>query len=171
VKEWIIFLVGALGGSLVGSGATIYTHHHKHRYEKRNRDRDKKQQAYTQFAQFASLYFNQLLLLADVNPILFRIDNGTADYADLEELRRVYKRVMGGYEDLYESTSTAINEISMVAPKHVAEAAKDVFGMSVRLIEQLTRNENDEIEATESMFRKLLLEFRGVARSDLDIQE
>ena len=43
VKEWIIFLVGALGGSLVGSGATIYTYHHKLRHEKRNRDRDKKQ--------------------------------------------------------------------------------------------------------------------------------
>ena len=113
MKEWIIFLVGALGGSLVGSGATIYTYHHKLRHEKRNRDRDKKQQAYTQYAQFASMLFHELMLMADVQPIVSQIGRGTADQADFEELHAVTTRFNAYRENLEEYMSKALYELVM----------------------------------------------------------
>jgi hypothetical protein len=171
VKEWIIFLVGALGGSLVGSGATIYTYHHKLRDEKRNRDRDQKQQAYMQYANYMRLLFHEIMFMADVRPIARQIVDGAANDDSLKELHQVTTRFNANVEQLEESMMGALNELVMLAPKHVRDAAVGLLGVFVRLTEELKDIEKDEIETTEETYNKAMYEFRVAARSDLDIGE
>jgi hypothetical protein len=128
VKEWIIFLVGALGGSLVGSGATIYTYHHKFHDEKQNRDRDKKQQAYLQYANIMRLLFHEIMLMAEVKPIVGQILDGAASDDDLKELHQVTTRFDDNVEQLEESMMGALNELSMLAPRSVRDAAVELLG-------------------------------------------
>jgi len=171
VKEWIIFLVGALGGSLVGSGATIYTYHHKLRDEKRNRDRDKKRESYSQYTQSVSTYFEELMLLVDARPVVYRLKSGTGDQADVEELWKVLTRAQSNLERLHKPTMNALNEVILFAPKSLGEAAAEVYEVCLRVVEHMNRGEDKEAEATQWDFNRLLHDFRVAARSDLDIRE
>jgi hypothetical protein len=171
VKEWIVLAVTAVGGSIVGSAATLYVDQRKRRDEKRNRDRDKKQQAYTQYAQFASMLFHELMLMADVQPIVSQIGRGTTDQADLEELHAVTTRFNAYRENLEECMSKALYELVMIAPKDVRGAAIEVLGACVKLAGYMKLEEDDAIEAAEETFNRLIYEFRVAARLDLGIEE
>jgi hypothetical protein len=171
MRDWIMLAIGTLGGSSVTGAVAVYIDSRKRRDEKHNRDREKKQQAYTQYTQFASLFFNELMVMSSVKPIARRAKGGTANAADLEELERVLTRVHSNRVKLHESTSAALHEIAMLAPNHVRDAATDVVGTCWKLSTHLIRDEDDEIEATQSTFNKLIHEFRSIARSDLGIDE
>jgi hypothetical protein len=171
MKEWIIFLVGALGGSLVGSGAAIYTYHHKLRDERRNRDRDKKQLAYEQYATYIGLYLNELLLIAEVGPIAARLDSGDGDDVDRGELRRVNQRVDASLGNLHEPIDRALNQIALLAPKHVHETALDVHEVCWKILAYMQQDQYEKAETLEWDFAKRLDAFRAVARADLGIRE
>jgi hypothetical protein len=70
---------------------------------------------------------------------------------------------------LDEPTSGSLNEIDMIAPNQVRNAAANVFEVCLRVVEHLSRDQHDEVEMAEARFQKLLREFRAMARTDLGI--
>jgi hypothetical protein len=163
--------IGAVGGSIVAGAVAVYIDHRKRRDERKNRDRDKKQQAYKQFAVFVGLYFDELMLMVDIWPIVSRAESGTADATDLKELREVRVRADATLQSLHESIQSALTEIDLLAPKYVHEAALDVFEICWTVTAYIERDAYEEANALQGEFAKRLSEFRAIARRELGVRE
>jgi hypothetical protein len=176
VPDWVTLDlgIGAVGGSIITGAVAVYVDYRKRRDERKNRFLDKKQQAYKQYSVYVSLYFDELMLFAEIWPILSQLERGTATDEDVEEFRQARAKGDANLEKLHEPIQSALTDIGILAPKHLHHAANEVFEVTLKLIEHLNNNEGNEnidAEPFQSEFSKLMREFQIAARVDLGIRE